>query len=1017
MGDQIVETPVDLNNNNNIKSSSRSNSSSNLLKNSSPRVPRISLSILTGNSNNNSNSGGDSPLESKSRSPLQRTPRSSPSTPKKSKAKMEGTPTNLSQSSGEMTSSSKYSPLSLISPRKNKGKKDKNKLNLLQQQLNESNSTTTSAPTAAATNITITTAAATTNNSNQTTTNNNSNNTNGVGILNSTSSSPYNDDLSSTFNNSSSRDDIESPLSSSITASISTDSLHQASLGCETPPTTAILSPPPSSSSSYTYHPLPSSSEEAVPHDSSTSLLVDETTLNNTTSQPSSTSSTPLLTDQSNRNNQQQQQPPPPQINAAEQLLQQQNNVTTKKRFFSFLSRKPKPPPMSIERKTSPPLPLSSASVTPPQALSTNTTPNLVPITSMSYQQQQQLLQPRRMSASLDSLKTVSPSVTPNYAFSPVVSPVIPPSPLKTSILRNRSNSSSFYSSSGMVGGSISLGSSNSFKKIEYNHLNHTYSSSAVMIHTSMINSPLNPNHINNALGSHTALSIATDATWLMIASNWEEWSEPHYRSTLTKYIYQGIPDRFRQTIWFHLSNMIQQTARIPTCIELSLQYKLERFQPQLTPLSTPSNQTPISTPLIRSQSSSSIIPPAVTSPQQSNNNVVFEQLTTTTTTNHSPLNNSTTCKNHKCFYQSILKHHSEHEEQIDVDIQRSFTDIPDNIRDSYALSLSRVLKAISLYDSEMGYCQGISFVGSILITRVPEEETFHILLRLLEGVMRDFYTVGMMGLKLRLFQLSKFVQDLFPKLHKHLEQIDLDYTIFASPWFMTAFSYHLSEECSVRILDVILLQGVEAFFSVGLAIFQIIEDDLLKCTDSSQAMEYFRCNAKANIDVSTLMDIASRITVSPHQLANFKSQFEALNTKPSIPTEFNPDQQPKEKMKDPNWVVKKYKLKEYINILEEDLAIIKRELHETHKKNEEEKIELVKHLQELSDRESHLIEQKRMSDTNYQMLLQENEELKKKLHKSEECNNFLADQMRVLRSKVTQELWNNNPKNSIQWT
>eukprot|EP01132_Coremiostelium_polycephalum_P000894 gene894-1118_t len=536
------------------------------------------------------------------------------------------------------------------------------------------------------------------------------------------------------------------------------------------------------------------------------------------------------------------------------------------------------------------------------------------------------------------------------------------------------------------------------------------------------------------------SMSLANEATWIVIASNWEEWSEPHFRSTLTKYVYQGIPDKLRPTIWYHLSNMIPQLTSIPTCTNLTLIHNLDKivnYMPTLTPLSTPSTATPISTPSFKSQSSPSVptvsisnggggsnsnlmsqshstilqSPPQNSSTNNNNNNQI--PVSPTSLNNRSPLFQST--KPHKCFYQSIVKHSSEHEEQIKVDIQRSFTDLPDSLREPYSAALSNVLKAISLYDPELGYCQGISFVGSILITRLSEEEVFHILLRLLEGVMRDFYIVGMRGLKLRLYQLGRFVKELFPKLHNHLIAIDLDLMIFASPWFLTAFSYHLTEECSIRIIDAILLQGIEAFFSIGLAIFQIIETDLLNCTDSSQAMEYFRCNAKTTIDVNTLMDTASRITISPNQLSLFMQQFEA-ETKPSIPTEFNPDIQPKEKKKDPNWVVKKYKLKERICNLEDDLAVTKQELHYTRDKNEEEKFELVKHLQELSDHESVIIEQKRQIEILYQNLLLENEALKKKYLAEVEMNKFVTLETNKLRSQLEAELWKNNPKKSIQF-
>ncbi|KYR03111.1 RabGAP/TBC domain-containing protein [Tieghemostelium lacteum] len=646
------------------------------------------------------------------------------------------------------------------------------------------------------------------------------------------------------------------------------------------------------------------------------------------------------------------------------------------------------------------------------------------------------------------SVDSVRSPVT--LSISSTISPLPSPS-LRTSIVGNRSHLPRKYSIPSSFSFQYSLSKSQekttldsimdgNNKSISNSTLSYTNTTSTSQIssnsnisnnisNSSSINS--NNNSTSNSNGNSINISptllnlgstsIATETTWMMMVSNWEEWSHPHFNSLLTKYIYQGIPDRFRATVWFHLSNLIQQMSPIPACADLILQHTTlttEKFNTisTLTPISTPSQTTPIFKPqgVLTGSSGMSISSSSGISSQLvgSSGNHVFGSSSPTI----SPSTSNQSFKHHKCFYKSIVRHSSDHEEQIRVDVQRSFPDVqPEQLKEFYSTSLYNVLKAISLYDAEMGYCQGISFIGSILITKISEEEVFHVLIRLLEGVMRDFYIVGMRGLKLRIYQLGKLVKDLFPKLHAHLLKIDLDFLIFASPWFMTAFSYHLSEECSIRVLDVILLQGINAFFSIGLAIFQIIENELLSCSDSAEAMEFFRRNAKSTIEVDKLMDIASRISVSTNQLQTFQQMFES-ESKPSIPSEFNPEFTPKEKARDPNWVVKKYKLKERISNLEDDLAITKQELHYTRDKNEEEKMELLKHLQELSDRESTIIDQRLSVEQQNKLLKKENELLKQRLSESNEINLFLSKEMNILRTKLEAELWKNNPKKSIQF-
>jgi hypothetical protein len=42
--------------------------------------------------------------------------------------------------------------------------------------------------------------------------------------------------------------------------------------------------------------------------------------------------------------------------------------------------------------------------------------------------------------------------------------------------------------------------------------------------------------------------------------------------------------------------------------------------------------------------------------------------------------------------------------------------------------ALRRVLRAYSLYDREVGYCQGMNFIAGMFLTFVSEEEAFWLL-------------------------------------------------------------------------------------------------------------------------------------------------------------------------------------------------------------------------------------------------------------------------------------------------
>lgn len=67
-------------------------------------------------------------------------------------------------------------------------------------------------------------------------------------------------------------------------------------------------------------------------------------------------------------------------------------------------------------------------------------------------------------------------------------------------------------------------------------------------------------------------------------------------------------------------------------------------------------------------------------------------------------------------------------------------------------LSLFNLLKAYSLLDKEVGYCQGISFVAGVLLLHMSEEQAFEMLKFLMYDLgFRKQYRPDMMSLQVRL--------------------------------------------------------------------------------------------------------------------------------------------------------------------------------------------------------------------------------------------------------------------------
>ncbi|KAK0241603.1 rab-GTPase-TBC domain-containing protein [Armillaria nabsnona] len=181
--------------------------------------------------------------------------------------------------------------------------------------------------------------------------------------------------------------------------------------------------------------------------------------------------------------------------------------------------------------------------------------------------------------------------------------------------------------------------------------------------------------------------------------------------------------------------------------------------------------------------------------------------------------------------YLKLLKETSPHEKAITRDLGRTFPH-HDFFTDGEGIgqeNLFNVLKAYSLYDTQVGYCQGLPFVVAILLLNMPDEEAFSLLVRLMYVYdLRGHFLPEMPKLQLRLFQFDRLVEELLPVLHIHFLRQGVKSSMFCSQWFLTMFSYRFPLEVVFRIYDNCLANGIEAIFGFSIALLHKNEDLLL---------------------------------------------------------------------------------------------------------------------------------------------------------------------------------------------
>uniref|UniRef100_A0A8C5XMK8 TBC1 domain family member 4 n=1 Tax=Microcebus murinus TaxID=30608 RepID=A0A8C5XMK8_MICMU len=194
--------------------------------------------------------------------------------------------------------------------------------------------------------------------------------------------------------------------------------------------------------------------------------------------------------------------------------------------------------------------------------------------------------------------------------------------------------------------------------------------------------------------------------------------------------------------------------------------------------------------------------------------------------------------------YKELLKQLTAQQHAILVDLGRTFPTHPYFSVQLGAgqLSLFNLLKAYSLLDKEVGYCQGISFVAGVLLLHMSEEQAFEMLKFLMYDLgFRKQYRPDMMSLQIQMYQLSRLLHDYHRDLYNHLEENEISPSLYAAPWFLTLFASQFSLGFVARVFDIIFLQGTEVIFKVALSLLSSQEALIMECENFENIVEFLK--------------------------------------------------------------------------------------------------------------------------------------------------------------------------------
>ncbi|CCC06947.1 hypothetical protein SMACR_00987 [Sordaria macrospora] len=239
--------------------------------------------------------------------------------------------------------------------------------------------------------------------------------------------------------------------------------------------------------------------------------------------------------------------------------------------------------------------------------------------------------------------------------------------------------------------------------------------------------------------------------------------------------------------------------------------------------------------------------------------------------------------------FERLSGESSPYEGIIGKDLGRSFPGV-EMFRDPEGdgqRMLGRVLKTFSLYDTKIGYCQGLAFLVGPLLMHMPDKHAFCVLVRLMENYdLRHCFVPDLSGLHVRIYQFTELLKQHLPVVADHLEDLGVE-PAYVSQWFLSFFAVTCPLPMLFRIYDVIFAEGAsETIMRVALSLMRKNEGRILACTEMEDVMQLLFANPKSeDAPGSDVATAASRFlgrlwaSSSTPKLASFASAVQGSST------------------------------------------------------------------------------------------------------------------------------------------
>lgn len=239
-------------------------------------------------------------------------------------------------------------------------------------------------------------------------------------------------------------------------------------------------------------------------------------------------------------------------------------------------------------------------------------------------------------------------------------------------------------------------------------------------------------------------------------------------------------------------------------------------------------------------------------------------------------------------LYNTHLDKKSEHDQQIKLDIDRTYTKFNFYKNKKNIEKLFNVLHVLACDNLDFGYTQGFNFIVGYFLMRHDGDEikTFKLITSFLKN---DKY--GLKGLfidefpKLFLtkYQITKLIEKYLPELDSYFKNIKLDMLSWLSSWILTLFAKNLEQLNLIemnKFFDYYIKEGWIVVIKFCMIILEQTKSNILT-KDFSELLVYFNDKIWDDLNLENIDELIKNNPITLYELVDLEIEYVKNLSKP----------------------------------------------------------------------------------------------------------------------------------------